>query len=173
MDISGLEWGRPFKENMRKKSKQFRSQVRVLPAQRKGITFTIKKAKMGISKLVLGQKFQHLVKDLKCNPQKNYPLAEIHDLLQSVTTSEFEHMVSEPARIHLEPYWENYVAAMVEHAAAQRGLSAPPWVSKIKPLNDPVFGSNLKSLRLYLLTHSPVSFRKRNIFIDATVGQRV
>jgi len=29
------------------------------------------------------------------------------------------------------------------------------------------------SLRLYLLTHSPAAFRRRNIFIDATVGAQV
>jgi hypothetical protein len=29
------------------------------------------------------------------------------------------------------------------------------------------------SLRLYLLTHSPAPFRRRNIFIDASVGSRV
>jgi hypothetical protein len=36
-----------------------------------------------------------------------------------------------------------------------------------------VFGSTLVSLRLYLLTHSPPPFRRRNIFIDATVGSSV
>ena len=41
------------------------------------------------------------------------------------------------------------------------------------PLAEPVFGSDLMSLRLYLLTHSPAPFRRRNIFIDASVGFRV
>jgi hypothetical protein len=40
-------------------------------------------------------------------------------------------------------------------------------------LTEPVFGSELQSLRLYLLTHSPPPFRARNIFIDATLGDRV
>jgi hypothetical protein len=36
-----------------------------------------------------------------------------------------------------------------------------------------VFGSDLQNLRLYLLTHSPPPFRRRNIFIDSTLGDRV
>jgi hypothetical protein len=40
-------------------------------------------------------------------------------------------------------------------------------------LADPFFGSELRSLRHYLLTHSPAPFRSRNIFIDSTVGDRI
>jgi hypothetical protein len=40
-------------------------------------------------------------------------------------------------------------------------------------LPQPVFGSELKALRLHLLTNSPPAFRRRNIFIDATLGDRV
>jgi len=73
----------------------------------------------------------------------------------------------------LTPYLGNYVAAMVEYACAQHGVAPPAWTRAIAPLTEPVFGSALMSLRLYLLTHSPAPFRRRNIFIDATVGARV
>jgi hypothetical protein len=36
-----------------------------------------------------------------------------------------------------------------------------------------VFGSDLQSLRLHLLTHSPPPFLARNIFVDATLGDRI
>jgi len=49
----------------------------------------------------------------------------------------------------------------------------PAWTRAIAPLTDPMFGSALSSLRLYLLTHSPAPFRRRNIFIDSSVGSRV
>jgi hypothetical protein len=62
---------------------------------------------------------------------------------------------------------------MVEVACAQRGIASPAWTRTIAPLTEPVFGSALMSLRLYLLTHSPAPFRRRNIFIDSTVGSRV
>ena len=62
---------------------------------------------------------------------------------------------------------------MCETACNLRGLPAPAWTGKIEALAEPVFGSALPSLRLYLLTHSPASFRRRNIFIDSSVGAQV
>ena len=62
---------------------------------------------------------------------------------------------------------------MVEQAASHKGLAPPPWIVRVPPLDEPYFGTDLKSLRLYLLTHSPPPFRRRNIFIDATLGDRV
>jgi hypothetical protein len=50
---------------------------------------------------------------------------------------------------------------------------APAWTRSIPPLAEPVFGSDLCSLRLYLLTNSPPPFRGRNIFIDSTLGDQV
>jgi hypothetical protein len=80
-------------------------------------------------------------------------------------------IASPPSR--LTPYLANYVAAMTEYACAQKGLAPPSWTGATARLAEPVFGSKLMSLRLYLLTHSPAPFRRRNIFIDASVGSRV
>jgi hypothetical protein len=41
------------------------------------------------------------------------------------------------------------------------------------PLAEPVFASSLQSLRLHLLVLSPAPFRRRNIFIDSTLGARI
>jgi hypothetical protein len=62
---------------------------------------------------------------------------------------------------------------MIESACAQRAIAVPAWTRSIAPLAEPAFGSDLQSLRLYLLTRSPPAFRYRNIFIDATVGDQV
>jgi hypothetical protein len=62
---------------------------------------------------------------------------------------------------------------MVEYACARHSVAVPEWTRSILPLAEPVFGSELQSLRLYLLTHSPPPFRARNIFIDSTLGDRV
>jgi hypothetical protein len=37
----------------------------------------------------------------------------------------------------------------------------------------PAFGSSLASLRLHLLTRAPVALRRRNLFADASVDDRV
>jgi hypothetical protein len=74
---------------------------------------------------------------------------------------------------HLDPLMQNYVAAMVEQAAAQRKRSAPAWTRNVVPLDEPWFATRLRGLRLHLLRASPVPFKRRNIFIDAGVGARV
>ena len=66
-----------------------------------------------------------------------------------------------------------YLAAMVEHAAVIKGVDPPRWTAAVEALDALWFASSLKSLRLYLLTHSPPPFRRRNLFIDSSVGQPV
>lgn len=99
-------------------------------------------------------------------------LAELNSWLTSLGAVELAESVTS-APVGLTPFLANYVAAMVEYVCARRGVQPPAWTSAMPPLCEPVFGSALVSLRLYLLTHSPPPFRRRNIFIDATIGDRV
>jgi hypothetical protein len=87
--------------------------------------------------------------------------------------SELELAAAELPGVALDPYWQNYLAATVEQAAAAKGAKVPPWTRDIPPLERPVFGSSLASLRLHLLVASPPAFAARNIFIDAALGDRV
>ncbi|MFP6647477.1 MAG: hypothetical protein VCF24_28550 [Candidatus Latescibacterota bacterium] len=135
---------------------------------------------MDVSTWVLSQllpppamQFRLLVAALSTAAQPRFVTAELHDFLQPLTSSEFSAGVVSCAHESLQPYWANYLAAMVEVAARNRGLPAPKWTRHISPLNEPSFGTDLLSLRLYLLTHSPIPFRRRNIFVDATIGERV
>jgi hypothetical protein len=41
------------------------------------------------------------------------------------------------------------------------------------PLAEPYFATSLKSLREHLLVAAPIPFKRRNIFVDASVGARV
>ena len=117
--------------------------------------------------------FQALVRSLSRADQPGYVLAELNELLAELSKREFDLAVAEPPKVKLDAYWENYLAAMVEYAAAQKGTEPPSWTATVPRLEEPAFGSSLKSLRLHLLTHSPVAFRRRNIFIDASVSDRV
>jgi len=67
----------------------------------------------------------------------------------------------------------NYVTAIVEVAAHRAGVVPPRWTASVKPLDAPVCIDPSPSLRAHLLTASPPPFRRRNIFIDSTVGDRV
>lgn len=165
---------------MGRESKTSQLQIRVSHEEKAAVQKLAKAANMGMSEWVLNkllpggaQRFHELLKQLKHSRDKSYVLAEIHDLFRKAMASEFEQMVAEPLPFHFPLYWENYLTAMVEYAAHQKMVAAPAWVQKIKPLDQPHFGSKLISLRTYLLTHSPPPFRRRNIFIDASIGQRV
>lgn len=103
----------------------------------------------------------------------SFGLAELNTLLTNWTAAELRDAITARPATALTPFLSNYIAAMIEQACERRSVRVPGWVRAVAPLPDPAFGSTLKSLRLHLLTHSPPPFRRRNIFIDATVGDRV
>jgi hypothetical protein len=121
----------------------------------------------------LRETVQDLLRTLSTAERPGYVLAELNDLLAPLSAGEFEQAVCDPPPVELDQYWGNYVAAMIEFAAVRKNTEAPSWTERVRPLEEPAFGSSLKSLRLYLLTHSPVAFRRRNIFIDSSIGDRV
>ena len=95
----------------------------------------------------------------------------MNDLLTKASASEIETIIAPSIA---DPYLANYVAAMVEQAAHLKGVARPPrWTSDVAPLAHPVFAVSWMSLRAHLLLESPVPFRRRNIFIDSTIGDRV
>jgi hypothetical protein len=97
-------------------------------------------------------------------------LAELNDLLTAADGDQFGLLDAPPIR---DRYLANYVAAMVELAAHRRGVHPPAWTSDIAPLPEPVFAVPWPSLRAHLLLESPVPFRRRNIFVDSSIGARV
>ena len=155
-------------------------QIRVSTAEKKVIQKAATTAGMGMSEYILSrllpqqkQKLQECLRQLRSAREISFGLAEVHDLFQKMTSFEFEDSLRENPLSRLSPYLQNYIAAMVEETALQKGVSVPMWTKDIAPLAQPVFGSALKNLRLHLLTQSPIPFRKRNIFIDSTIGSRV
>ena len=135
---------------------------------------------MNLSEWILGKvfpssqvAFQGLVEALAASSQPSYVFAELLEALDPMSADEFEGAVSEAPEVELTPYWLNYLAATVEHAAAAKSARVPSWTRDVAPLDEPVFGSSLKSLRLHLLLESPPAFAARNLFIDASLGGRV
>jgi uncharacterized protein (DUF1778 family) len=155
-------------------------QIRVSPSQKRAIKQQAEKAQMSMSEWILNKAlpssqvtFQTLVEELAASDQPSYALAELLEVLGPMRADEYEIAVSEPPKVQLDPYWQNYLAATVEHAAAKKHAKTPSWTRDVAPLDKPVFGSSLESLRLHLLVDSPPAFAARNIFIDASVGDRV
>lgn len=160
--------------------KNLQLQVRVSRDQKRRIKDLAAKAGMGMSEWVLfnlfsplKDKYASLLQQLTSFPDRKYVFATINDFLARLTPVEFDQVTSVRAPFSLRLYDLNYLAAIIECAAHKKGVSSPAWLQEIKPLGRPFFGTSLMSLRLYLLTHAPIPFRRRNIFIDATVGDRV
>jgi uncharacterized protein (DUF1778 family) len=155
-------------------------QIRVSRAQKLAIQRQARKARMSMSEWILRTllpsaqaSFQTLVSELAATAQTSYAFAELLDFLAPLEAEAFEAAVAEPPAAALDPYWQNYLAATVEQAAAKKQAKVPAWTREIPPLAEPHFGSSLASLRLHLLLNSPPPFVARNLFIDANVGDRV
>lgn len=155
-------------------------QVRVSKAQKAAIRRQARRAGISMSDWLLRralppalEHFQQLVGAVADAATPGFALAELNEALDRWTADELAAATEEAPRVSLSPYLENYVAAMVEVAAAHRQVAPPAWTGSVEPLRQPAFGSDLVSLRLHLLTHSPPPFRARNIFIDSSVGDRV
>jgi uncharacterized protein (DUF1778 family) len=155
-------------------------QIRISPAQKRALQKQAEKARMSMSEWILNKvlpssqlTFQSLVEELAASDQPGYAFAELLEWFGSMSADELEVAAAEPPKVELDPYWQNYLAATVEHAAALKGAKVPGWTKDVAPLREPVFGSSLESLKLHLLVNSPPAFAQRNIFIDSTVGDRV
>jgi hypothetical protein len=119
--------------------------------------------------MTIAEQFQRLAGQVR-GDDRAYILAEINDLLTHASGSQIE-CLGEPSIS--DPYLANYVAAMIEQAAHLKSVRPPQWTSGVAPLAQPAFITPLMVLRAHLLLESPVPFRRRNIFIDSTIGDRV
>jgi len=104
---------------------------------------------------------------------RRFALAALNDLLTALVPSRLALVAVDTGLRNLSPYMQNYVAAMVEQSAHRGGVIPPAWVNEIHPLEEPRFATSLTRLRAHLLRASPVPFRKRNIFVDSGLGDRV
>jgi hypothetical protein len=119
------------------------------------------------------QEFQNAVRALVAPDRVSFVLADINLLLSNLTAAELRDAVVNAPEVDLPSFPANYVSAMVETACAKHRIPVPTWTRKVLPLETPVFGSELQSLRLHLLTRSPAAFRRRNIFIDSSLGDQL
>jgi hypothetical protein len=160
-------------------AKSTQLQIRVSPAEKLAIQRAARHAGLGMSAYVLArllpsttQRFRELMDACRDTDRARFALAALNSWLAHLAAGELPDAVA-VAPAGLSPYLANYVAAMVEFTCAMREVAPPAWIRTIEPLREPAFGTQLSSLRLHLLTHSPPPFRRRNIFIDSTVGQQV
>lgn len=154
-------------------------QIRVSPAEKAIIQRAAKRAGLDMSSYVLSKvisvpanRFQVCIA-AAAGLNSSYGLAELNDLLTKFSSLELESAIAASPTAPLSPFLANYVAAMVELACSLRAIPVPHWTRAILPLADPWFASSIPRLRHHLLVSSPAPFRRRNIFIDASLGSRI
>jgi hypothetical protein len=157
-------------------------QIRVTPKQKAALKRLARRAAQDVSTYVLQRalppdriRFEEIVRALRVNDDYRFALAELNDLLSNVARAELVDAVTvAPSEIlALTPYLQNYIAAMIEQASNVRKAPPPAWIRQIPPLETPHFVTDMPGLRLYLLRSSPVPFKRRNIFIEMSIGGRV
>ena len=155
-------------------------QIRVTPTEKARLKTLARQAGMPVSAWVLARALPHTADELSTllaqvanERSRSHALAALNDLLTGLAPDAFNAALDDADPGALPPLWQNYVAAMVELAASRQGVPPPPWVADVEPLEEPWFATPLKRLRPHLLRASPVPFRRRNLFIDASLGDRV
>lgn len=155
-------------------------QIRVTPHQKAALRRLAAAAGQDVSSYALSRlvpverdRVGELLRALGADADRRYALAELHDFLHRLTSTAFGEAVARADLTGLSSYLANYVAAMVELAADQKGVAPPAWVRDVAPLESPAFATPLVSLRMHLLRSAPLPFKRRNIFVDASVGARV
>lgn len=165
---------------MIRKSRQL--QIRLTPAQQAALKRLARRAGQDLSSYVLGRalpdpggRFAVIVTSLRDAEQPSLALAALHDLLAGLSGPELAEAVASlpPEFSDLSPLLRNYVAAMMEQASRQREVPPPSWAGQVPPLDQPYFATSLRSLRMHLLRAAPVAFKRRNLFVDSTIGDRV
>lgn len=160
-------------------TKSAQLQIRVTPQQKALLKRQARAAGQELSAYVLARalppaqgRFDRLAAGLATEAAR-FVLAELHDFLAECPPMLFADAVANPPPHGLSAYLRNYLAAMVEEAAVRKQLPPPGWTRRLAPLATPHFATPLASLRLHLLRSAPVPFKRRNIFVDSSIGARV
>lgn len=155
-------------------------QIRLTPREKTILRRRARAAGQDVSAYVLARaladeedRLAGIVGALRSVSDCRFALAELSDVLASLAPMEFGEAMANLDLRGLSQRVQNYVAAMVEQAARTKGAPAPAWTRGVTPLDEPYFATSLRSLRPYLLRAAPVAFRRRNIFVDVSVGARV
>lgn len=161
-------------------SKTDQLQIRLSPREKARIARAAKRAGLDMSTYVLrrlgepdAERFRSLVDELAAAPEPGFVFAALNDFLEALAPEDFDAACAYPPERSLSPVAANYLAAMIETAAHRKRRRPPSWTARIEPLEEPWFASDLESLRLWLLAASPPPFKRRNLFIDAGLGDRV
>lgn len=155
-------------------------QIRVSPEQKHAIRRLAKRSGQDLSTYVLARalptgscRFAEILHGMDDTSEDRFWLAELNDFLAGLAPVEFTNALGSAEMGNLSSHQQNYVAAMVELAAHQKKVDPPTWTRDVEPLEEPYFAVPFPSLKPHLLTAAPVAFKRRNLFVDSSVGSRI
>ena len=155
-------------------------QIRVSTVKKATLKLEASRAGQDLSSWILCQilpdkarEFVELCEELAVSTHPSLVLSELNGFLSRLPRRDLLLATRKLDVPTLSALSANLVAAMVEQTAANLKLAPPSWARRIKPLSTPYFASEIVALRPYLLVSSPVVFRRRNLFVDSTIGARV
>lgn len=155
-------------------------QLRVTPKEKSALRQFARRANQDLSSYILsrslpaaGVQFEELVEGLRGDTNSRFALAALNDFLTGLLPVQIADAVRHADLSGISQFLQNYLAAMVEQTCARNRAAAPPWVRDVVPLAEPYFAGGLNALRPHLLRTAPVPFKRRNLFVDSTVGARV
>jgi uncharacterized protein (DUF1778 family) len=170
----------PYARAMAETAKLGQLQIRVNAREKAAIQAAARRAGMDMSAYVLARvlpgvetRAHSLLERMHSAASRKLAMAEFSSMLNELSSVELEQAVRIPPVRTLPDEVRNYLAAMVELVCARRRVSLPQWTCEVAPLRQPHFASELVGLRLHLLMNSPAPFRRRNLFVDTSVGGQV
>ncbi|MCX7064305.1 MAG: hypothetical protein NT024_06995 [Proteobacteria bacterium] len=160
--------------------KSLQLQIRLSPRDKRRIEARARQAGLAVSAWVLGRllpsaaaEFERLCERLAREASPAFVYAALNDFLSPLSRDEFVTAVADAPTPKFDPERLNYLAAMIEQTAVILDVAPPDWTRDVPPLEQPVFASDLENLRLHLLINALPSFRRRNLFVDTSIGGRV
>jgi hypothetical protein len=161
-------------------TKSSQLQIRVSPAQKASIRRLAEAAGKTISVYVLEEvlpsthvEFNRLAVAIAGATSLAKALSDLEGHLSALSPEEFLGAVSTPELEALSPLLQNYVAATVEQEAGRKRLDPPQWTKAIPPLPRPHFGWDMRGLRPHLMRVTPLTFKRRNVFLGVSDDERL
>jgi len=161
-------------------TKSSQLQIRVSIEEKTRLRALADRAGLDVSRYVLDRvlpaqsdRFNEILRALETDETWRFVLADLNDFLSDLGATEFAAAAASADLRDLSPLVANYVCALVEQAAQRYEVPPPQWTKSVPPMSEPYFAASLQSLRSHLLRASPVPFRRRQLFVDSSLGDRV
>jgi uncharacterized protein (DUF1778 family) len=158
-------------------------QIRLSFEQKESIRLAAERAGLDMSQWILSKIFSQpkarlldiltQLKSVQHNKERSYVLNDFNAFLSSLDAQSLHDACGEDHKIKLDDLMANYVAAMIERAYFVKNLPSPKWLAEFDGVAEPFFASSIQAVRMHLLISSPPSFRRRNLFVDSSIGDLV